>query len=210
MNAELRNKILTDWGIFALPLDQQIIKIFKKVRDIPFGSIDSRNPADIYEKNKGTCSGKSFLARGLYKDIGLKTKDMICLQRWKDLIWYPDDRYGLVALPGELRQMLEQKEVIDFHNYVRIFIDSTWVTVDVTIDLPLRKLGFYTTENWDGKSDMPLCFVGSHKVWDCGDNGMEKKAELTDRLPEHIRDARHQFLISLTGWLDGLRERREV
>ena len=140
----------------------------------------------------------------------MQTKDMICLQRWKDLIWFPDDTYGLVDLPDELKHMLDQDEIVDFHNYVKILVDGKWITVDATIDLSLKKLGFYTTEHWDGKSDMPLCFVGSHKVWDCGDNGAEKKAELTGKLPEEIQEARHQFLVSLTGWIDNLREKGEI
>ena len=210
MEKELAKKIIKEWGILDLPLDQQTVKVFEKTRDILFGNIGSRDPKDVYEQNKGTCSGKNFLLRELYKGIGLQTKDMICLQRWKDLIWFPDDTYGLVDLPDELKQMLEQNEIVDLHNFVRILVDDKWISVDATIDIPLKKLGFYTTEHWDGKSDMPLCFVGSHKVWDCGDNGFEKKAELTGQLPEEIQKARHQFLVSLTGWIDNLREKGEI
>jgi hypothetical protein len=198
--------VLTDWNILVLPRNQQIIKIFEKVRDIRFGSIGSRDPKDVYEKNKGTCSGKNFLLRELYKAIGLRTKDMICMQRWKDLTWFPDDVYGLVELPDNLREQLVRWEIIDFHNYVKILVNDTWITVDATIDLPLTKLGFYTTEHWDGLSDMPLCFVGSHKVWDCGDKGFERKAELTGSLPQELQDARQRFLVTLTDWLDSMRE----
>jgi hypothetical protein len=202
--------VLTDWNILDLSRNQQIIKIFEKVRDIRFGSIGSRDPKDVYEKNKGTCSGKNFLLRELYKEIGLGTKDMICMQRWKDLTWFPDDMYRLVDLPDELREQLARWEIIDFHNYVKIYVNDTWITVDATIDLPLTKLGFYTTEQWDGLSDMPLCFVGSHKVWDCGDSGFERKAELTGKLPQELQEARQRFLVTLTGWLDSLRETGKV
>ncbi|MCD6401992.1 MAG: hypothetical protein J7L73_08715 [Anaerolineales bacterium] len=210
MEESLAKKILSDWEIDNLPRDQQIVKIFEKVRDIPFGRMGSRDPKDVYERNKGTCSGKNFLLKGLYKTIGVKTKDIICLQRWKDLTWFPDDRYGIVNLPDEMKQMLEETEIVDFHNYVKILVDGKWVTIDVTIDLPLKKLGFYTTEHWDGKSDMPLCFVGTHKVWDCGDNGSEKKAQLTAALPKNIQEARNLFLENLTKWLDDLREKGEI
>lgn len=210
MERQMVEKILTQWGIADLPRDQKIIKIFEKTRDIRFGTIGSRDPVDVYEKNKGTCSGKNFLLQQLYKGIGVPTKDMICLQRWKDLIWFPDDTYGMVALSDELKDLLWQKEVVDFHNFVKIFVNGKWITVDATIDLPLTKLGFYTTDHWDGKSDMPLCFVGSHKVWDCGDMGAEKKAELTGTLPEKTQQARHRFLVSLTGWIDHLRDSKEI
>jgi hypothetical protein len=158
----------------------------------------------------GTCSGKNFLLRELYKAIGLQTKDLICLQRWKDLTWFPDDTYGTVELPEELLELLETTEVVDFHNYVKVLVNGRWLTVDVTIDVPLMKLGFYTTEHWDGESDMPLCFVGTHKVWDCGDQGLQRKAELTAMLPQEIRDARLLFLRKLTKWIDSLRENGEI
>lgn len=210
MDENLKNKILAEWGVDSLPFEQQVIRIFEKIRDIPFGRMGSRDPKDVYERNKGTCSGKNFLLKELYETIGVRTKDIVCLQRWKDLTWFPDDTYGVVDLPDELTQMLETTEIVDFHNYVKILVDGKWVTVDVTIDLPLRKLGFYTTEHWDGKTDMPLCFVGTHKVWDCGDGGLEKKLQLTAMLPQEVQETRVRFLKKLTKWLDGLRETGEI
>jgi len=207
MDEKLRNEILAEWKIDDLALDQQVIRIFERVRDIPFGRMGSRDPKDVYERNKGTCSGKNLLLRKLYEGIGIRAKDMICLQRWKDLTWFPDDTYGIVELPKELQQMLERIEIVDFHNYVAILGDGEWIRVDATIDLPLTKVGFYTTEHWDGRSDMSLCFVGTDKIWDCGDRGAERKAELTAMLPQNVQEARNRFLEKMTDWIDGLRQR---
>ena len=206
LNEKERTKILKTWSIHELSQDSQIIHIFEKVRDIPFGNIGSRNPLDVYKANKGTCSGKHFLLRELYKGIGLETKDMICMQRWKDLIWFPTSRYKIVNFSDKLKNMLKQKEIIDFHNYVKILVKGKWIQLDATIDKPLAKLGFLTTENWDGKSDIPLCFCGSLKVWDCGDNGLERKNELIQQLPEHMRTSRIQFLQLMTKWIEIFRE----
>jgi len=205
-----RIQILKDWDLYEIPLDQQIIKIFEKVRDIRFGRMGSRDPMDVYKENKGTCSGKNFLLRELYKAIGLETKDMICMQRWKDLIWFPTGRYKIVQFPDHLVKMLKEKEIIDFHNYVKILLNRKWIQVDVTIDKPLTKVGFFTTEVWDGKSDMPLCFCGTDKIWDCGNDGASKKKELTHQLPERIQVARNQFLEKMTKWIDNLRANNEI
>ncbi|MFO8036333.1 MAG: hypothetical protein R6U57_06885 [Anaerolineales bacterium] len=210
MENEWRREILKAWGIDNLPLDQQVIEVFEKVRDIPFGRMGSRDPWDVYRRNKGTCSGKNFLLKALYKNLGLETRDMICLQRWKDLTWFPDDTYRIVEFPDELLEMMGETEIVDFHNYLLVQRDGRWVRVDATVDLPLTKLGFYTTDEWDGMSDMPLCFVGTDKVWDCGDRGREKKANLTASLPEEIREARDLFLERMTTWIDELRERGEI
>lgn len=204
MDKALRQKIVNDWT-GDLPFEKKIIRLFEKVRDIRFGSIGSRNPEDVYRANKGTCSGKNLLLKELYKEIGVQTKDMICLQRWKDITWFPNDRYGIVKFPDELIHILKEVEVVDFHNYVKILVNNKWITVDVTIDIPLRKIGFYTTEQWDGKSDMPLCFVGTHKVWDCGNRGLEEKDRLTKMLPQEMQNQRTLFLKKLTEWIDNLR-----
>jgi hypothetical protein len=205
LTKEQRKEILSEWGIDKLSKEKQIVALYEKVRDIPFGTIGSRDPYKVYLANKGTCSGKNFLIKELFNEIGVKTKDMICLQRWKDLTWYPDDEYDVVKLPNDLMEHFDKNEIVDFHNFVKIFVDGKWVQLDVTIDLPLKALGFHVVENWDGKSDMPLCFVGSHKVWDCGNEGYLKKIEFTSLLPDGAEDARKDFLKSLTSWIDDWR-----
>ena len=202
LTKEQRQEILKEWKIDTLSTDKQIVALYEKVRDIPFGSIGSRDPYKVYQANKGTCSGKNFLIKELFNEIGVETKDMIVLQRWKDLTWFPDDEYKVVKLPDYLMKLFENNEIVDFHNYVKILVDGKWVQVDVTIDAPLKDLGFHVVENWDGKSDMPLCFVGTHKVWDCGNEGHKKKIEFTNMMPEGIEDARKFFLKSLTSWID--------
>ncbi len=84
MDDQLRNEIFEAWNIDGLPLDQQIVKLFEKVRDIPFlGESGSREPRVVYEKIKEPAQVK-ILLKELYEGIGVKTKDMVCLQRWKD------------------------------------------------------------------------------------------------------------------------------
>ncbi|TFF97143.1 MAG: hypothetical protein EU547_05095 [Promethearchaeota archaeon] len=212
LTQEQRDRILQEWDISELSLENQIVKIFEKVRDIPFGrnKTNSRDPMDVYEFNKGTCSGKNFLLRELYKGIGLKTRDMICMQRWKDLTWFPTDKYKIVEFPEDLKLLLQDNEIIDFHNYVKVLVDGKWIQVDVTIDKPLTKLGFFTTEDWDGNSDMPLCFCGTDKIWDCGDEGPSKKKELIKKLPEGIVSARKEFLLKMTEWINKLRSNNKL
>jgi len=205
LSKENSEMVLEKWGINQLSREQQIIRIFEKVRDIPFGTCGSREPLDVYINNKGTCSGKNFLLRELFKAVGMETKDMICLQRWKDLTWFPDDEYSVVKLSEDLLEMLAKVEIVDFHNYVMIHPCDRWIRVDATIDLPLKKLGFHTVREWDGISDMPLCFVGTDKIWECGEDGSGKKAELTALLPKNIRKARQAFLEKLTEWIDAWR-----
>jgi hypothetical protein len=210
LNKEQRQEILAAWGIEKQPKARQITMLYEKVRDIPFGSMGSRDPYRVYQLNKGTCSGKNFLIKELFNEIGVKTRDMICLQRWKDLTWFPDDEYDVVTLPEHLMKHFDNSDIVDFHNFVKIEVNGRWVQLDVTIDAPLKALGFHVVEKWDGASDMPLCFVGTHKVWDCGDCGFEKKVEFTSMLPETFEKARKAFLEALTAWIDDWRKQQSA
>jgi hypothetical protein len=69
-----------------LPPEQKIVRLFEKVRDIPLGSIGSRDPEAVYEKNVGTCSRRNLLLRELYDEGGIETKDMFTLHRFNDLV----------------------------------------------------------------------------------------------------------------------------
>jgi hypothetical protein len=40
--------------------------------------------------------------------------------------------------------------------------------------------------------------MGTEKIWDCGDKGAERKAELTASLPRDTREARDRFLERMT------------
>ncbi|MDO7977779.1 hypothetical protein [Oceanotoga teriensis] len=201
-------EIFKFWNINDLNINNKIIKIFENVRDIPYGNINSRSPYDVFKNNMGTCSGKHFLARDLFNYIGIKTKDMICLQRWKDLTWFENESYKIIEFAEPLKDFLYQYEIIDFHNYLMIMNNNRWIQVDLTLDSKLSSLGFKIQESWDGNSDIPMCFVTTNKIWECGNFGAEKKAELVSKLPDDISKNRKMFLKAFTKWLDDFRNNK--
>lgn len=209
MDKKLRAKIVKEW-VGGFPLEQNIVRLFENVRDIPFGSMGSRDPEDVYEKNMGTCSGKNLLLRELYDEIGIETKDMLTLHRFNDLVWFPTHSYPLLQLPAEVEEILNVGPLYDFHNYTRIRVNGKWINVDATFDKPLNKYGFVVNENWNGKTDMTLCVVGTYKIWDCGDKGLEEKDRMTKLLPEKIQRNRKLFLRKLTEWIAELRNNGEI
>lgn len=209
MDQKLRAKIIKKWTK-DLSFEQKIIKIFQKVRDIPFGRMGSRNPEVVYEKNMGTCSGKNLLLRELYDELGLKTKDMLTLHRFNDLLWFPTESYPLLKLPENIIEILNQGPIYDFHNFVKILINNKWIEVDATFDKPLKKYGFIVNDKWDIKNDMIMCVVGTKKIWDCQHNGLKEKERLTSLLPKKIQKNRKTFLKELTKWITELRNKGEI
>lgn len=198
MNSKLRKKIIRELA-GNLPLDKKIIILFEKVRGIPYGSIGSRNPKNVYEKNKGTCSGKHELLKELYRELGIQVKDFVVKHSFNDL---------RVEFPNEIKEILDKNEIVDFHNFLKIFIKNKWVIVDATWDKPLRKLGFIVNENWYGKSDMKICVI-PREIMEVK-NPINFKEEKLEELPKEAQENRKRFLKKLTEWLDRLRQNKKI
>jgi hypothetical protein len=198
MQSEYKN-IIDQWANDQ-PLEQQVVTLFEKVRDIPYGDIGSRDPLDVYRKNKGTCSGKHELLKGLYKELDLEVKDCLVMHRFKQLP---------VRFPDEINEILERIDIIDPHNYFKVKIDNKWLTVDVTWDKALQKLGFPVNEGWDGKSDMKVAVAPGGEVYEPYDP-IAKKKELISSFPEQVKADRKLFLKKTTEWLDHLRDEGKI
>ncbi len=194
MESRLRKDIIHRWAA-GLPLNEQTVKLFEKVRDIPYGNIGSRDPQDVYDKNKGTCSGKHELLKELYKELGVEVKNFVAVHKFNDL---------KSDFPKDIKEILDKTEIRDPHNFLKIKVNGKWLTVDATWDKPLKKLGFPVTENWDGKSDTKLCVV-SRNTFET-DNPIEVKEKVLAQMPEKARKDRELFLKRLTGWLERLRK----
>ena len=193
MDSKLKQSIINEWA-GGLPIEKQIIVLFEKVRDIPYGEIGSRDPEEVYRNNKGTCSGKHELLKELYQELGIKTKDFIAMHRFKDL---------KVNFPDSLKEILERSDIIDPHNFFKILVDGKWLTIDITWDKPLARVGFSVNENWDGKSDMEICVVPLNIIET--DNPIEFKKQEIAKLSEKAQEDRKLFLKELTKWANTIR-----
>ncbi|MCK4555384.1 MAG: hypothetical protein KAT83_02150 [Candidatus Aenigmarchaeota archaeon] len=190
---ENRKKILNKL-VGNIPLNDKITKLFEIVRDIPYGDIGSRDPWDVYEKNRGTCSGKHELLKELYKELGIQVKDFIAMHKFNDL---------KIDFPSDIKEVLNRTKIIDPHNFFKILIDDKWICVDITWDKPLKKLGFVVNENWDGKTDMELCVIPIEILETEDPIGLKKKKIC--ELPEQVQLDRKLFLKKMTEWFDSVR-----
>lgn len=196
MNDELVKSILNELASGCENREKMPIRIFERVRDIPYGVIDSRNPEDVYRKNKGTCSGKHLLLKELYLALGMRVRDVICFHLYEEL---PRN----IDYPQELRKILEENSgVPDFHNFIRVYVGNDWVTLDATFDRPLRN--YFVVNYWDGKSDTKLS-VKPLKFWE-PENPLEFKVRMLEQLPPETQKGRVLFLKKFSEWLELLRE----
>jgi hypothetical protein len=174
--------------------DQKIVSLFEKVRDIPYGYINSRNPLDVYNQNKGTCSGKHELLKALYEELNIPVKNFIVKHNFKDL-------------PNDISKLLGPKDMFDLHNFLKIKINNKWITVDATWDKDLEELGFPVNHKWDGKSDMQLAVKTQEEVREVKDP-IASKVEFINQLPKDVRIEREMALKAFNNFLEDFRDNK--
>ncbi len=188
-------RIIQEWS-GDRNLDQKVITLFEKVRDIPYGQIGSSNPQDVYTQNKGTCSGKHTLLKNLYEELDIPTKSFVIRHHFNDLdIDYPPD----------VKEILKKTRIADFHNFLKIKRKNKWIMVDATWDKPLKKYGFPVTENWDGKSNTEICVAVGESIFETTSPNADKSKYLKT-IPKQVRRERKIFLKKLNRWLEKIRE----
>jgi hypothetical protein len=175
--------------------DEQVIQVFEYVRDIPYGSIDSRDPNDVYTHYMGTCSGKHALLTELFRFLGFEVRIFLAKHNIKDLS---------LNLPEDYSKFLETRDIVGYHNFIKIKRGDKWITVDATFDSEIEVLGFPVTHDWGGYTDMPIV-VKYTKIHEVEDPAVEKKKLLKD-LPQKEREDRKQSHHYLNNWIRDYRK----
>src|SRR5574339_1208367 len=86
-------------------------KAFLLVRDMPYVRASSRDPETIIREWRGTCSGKHYLLKALFAELGYTSRLIACTT-----VTYIDPK----TVQGKLRKLLEQSQgrFVDVHNYL--------------------------------------------------------------------------------------------
>jgi hypothetical protein len=126
--------------------DAGVARVFERVRDIPFTFATHSDAEALLAFGAGTCAPKHALLARLYAELGLETRFIYVAFRFDDM---PGD------FPRALRHAVHDG-VVRAHAALRVHRPSGWLDVDATFDQPLSEAGFIVTEDWDGRSSMPL------------------------------------------------------
>lgn len=98
------------------------------VRDMPYTRASSRDSETIIQEWRGTCSGKHYLLKGLFAELGYSSRLIACTT-----VAHIDPK----ETKGKLRKLLQQSEgrFVDVHNYLvlelpepdgEMIVDATW------------------------------------------------------------------------------------
>lgn len=170
------------------------IALFEKVRDMAYAYPTSRDPLEVLQNSRGSCSGKHYLLGELYRLLAVPTRHMICTHRFNE---------SPIAFPEEMQEMLRKNEIVDLHDYLQIEVDGSWVDVDATWEAGLRAFGFPVNEDWDGSMSMVLSVVPEDLTRVERDPERQKETMLSKLTPRQ-RTLRIRFLEALNGWVQEL------
>jgi hypothetical protein len=114
---------------------------FTLVRDMPYTRASSRDPETIIEEWRGTCSGKHYLLKNLFAELGYSSRLIACTT-----VAHIDPK----EVRGKLRTLLEQSNgrFVDVHNYLILELPDGEMIVDATWPLATKGMGTVVNERF--------------------------------------------------------------
>jgi len=114
---------------------------FFLVRDMPYTRASSRDPETTIREWRGTCSGKHYLLKSLFAELGYKSRLIACTT-----VEHIDPEQA----SGRLRELLEQSRgrFVDVHNYLILELPEGEMIVDATWPLATKEMGTVVNENF--------------------------------------------------------------
>jgi hypothetical protein len=116
-------------------------KAFILVRDMTYARASDREPETIISEWRGTCSGKHYLLKKLFAELGILSRLIACTT-----VSHIDPQ----DVPGELRELLQQSEgrFVDVHNYLILELPGGDMIVDATWPLSTKGTGTVVNERF--------------------------------------------------------------
>ena len=124
-------------------------KAFILVRDMPYIRASSRDPETIIREWRGTCSGKHYLLKGLFTELGYSSRLIACTA-----VTMIDP----MMVTGKLRELLRQSNgrFVDVHNYLVLELPGKEMVVDATWSLDTKGTGTVVNERFVPGEDQQI------------------------------------------------------
>jgi hypothetical protein len=128
-------------GLLKPEEEIDIRKAFVLVRDMPYTRASSRDSETIIREWRGTCSGKHYLLKKLFAELGYNSRLIACTT-----VTLIDPK----EVRGKLRKLLEQSNgrFVDVHNYLVLELPEGDMIVDATWPLATKGMGTVVNENF--------------------------------------------------------------
>lgn len=116
-------------------------KAFTLVRDMPYTRASSRDSETIIQEWRGTCSGKHYLLKKLFAELGYPSRLIACTT-----VTHIDPK----DVRGKLRKLLQQSNgrFVDVHNYLVLELPDKEMIVDATWPMATKGMGTVVNEEF--------------------------------------------------------------
>ena len=167
---------------------------FALVRDMPYRRASTRDPEAIVHEWRGTCSGKHYLLAGIFRELGLDSRIVMCTHRFT--------RDGTSHFPEELRALVAREPVPDVHTYIRLKTDAGWMNVDGTWPSAAEPLGMPVNRTFAEGRDMGIaCDPVESFIVPAGDDPQAFKEQLIAEFCGSSSTIRDEFIEGMSRWL---------
>ena len=141
MLLEMLESKAVERGLLKSGEEIDLEKAFFLVRDMPYVRASSRDPQTTIQEWRGTCSGKHYLLKGLFAELGYSSQLIACTT-----VAHIDPQ----SVRGKLRKLLEQSEgrFVDVHNYLILELPQGEMIVDATWPLATKGMGTVVNERF--------------------------------------------------------------
>jgi hypothetical protein len=149
-------------GILKQEEEIDLEKAYTLVRDMPYTRASSRDPETIIGEWRGTCSGKHYLLKKLFSELGYSSRLIACTT-----VEHIDPK----EVFGKLRKLLEQSNgrFVDVHNYLILETHEGDMIVDATWPIATKGMGTVVNEQFVlGENHQIAC--EPLKTWDVPDD----------------------------------------
>ena len=167
---------------------------FALVRDMPYQRASTREPEAIVREWRGTCSGKHYLLAGIYRELGMDPRIVMCTHR------FTGDSTS--HFPEELRALVAREPVPDVHTYIRLKTDAGWMNVDCTWPSSAEPLGMPVNRTFVEGRDMEIaCDPVDSFIVPSGDDPQAFKEQLIAEFCGSSSTIRDEFIEGMSRWL---------
>jgi len=184
-------------GLVDPSLEFDLAATFRLVRDMPYQRASDRQPTTLIREWRGTCSGKHYLLKALYEELGTKSQVIACTSI--DMIdekMVTEELHDLWAAAGG--------RFVDVHNYLVLSYPEGEMVVDATWPLGNEKYGLKVNEEFVLGQDQQIACTPIQKwiVPDDRDPQAFKEQLLREHFTTEELAFRDAFILALSEWLN--------
>ncbi len=123
--------------------NKKLVRLFKRVQNIPYFLFRHRDSKELFSLKKGGCAEKAIWLGNKLQKMDIPVRYYLIKFKWEDL-----------PIPKKIIKL--KKKGPDRHLALKAKVNNKWIWIDPTWDPGLEKGGFPVTKNWNGKTNTKL------------------------------------------------------